>query len=1383
MKEIKDYYIGLDIGTNSVGWAVTDREYNLCKFNGKSMWGIRLFEPGKTAEERRLKRANRRRLQRKKQRIDLLQELFAEEMFKVDPTFFIRLNESRLHLEDKSTDKKFPLFIDKSYTDIDFYKEYPTIFHLRKELIGNSNAHDIRLVYLALHHILKTRGHFLIEGDLGKTREFKGIFNQFISEIENKLGIKVEACDAETFEKILRDKNASKSNKAKELAKVFKVQANDENPTDKTSIKEKEKAIIELCKLVVGNKGDVSKLFDAEITTVEGFPTKFSFSEATYEDDKAPKLQSVLAEDFSIIEAAKSIYDWSILVDIMDGEEYLSYAKVKSYNKHKANLKKLKYLLKKYCEQSVYKDFFDGETEKGNYPAYIGRIKTNGKEKNIEKCTEEEFYKNLKNKIGNIEGEITQEDIQNFEEIKKEVENWTLLPRQRSKNNGTIPKQVHEAELAMILENAKTYLPFLSQKDDKGISAAEKIIKIFNFRIPYYVGPLSTRHQEQGANVWIERKEGKEGERIYPWNFDEIVDREGSNEKFIKRMTNKCTYLLGKDVIPKNSLLYKKYMVLNELNNLKIRNEKPDNAIKQSIYRDLFETKARVTGKALLNYLRANYDSELTETDLSGFDKDFKANLSSYLDFKKQVFAERMAEDHIKKIVEDIIEWKTIYGDDWKMIKDMIEKEYPNELTEEQLSKIKNLKYSGWGNFSKEFLTEIEGAECETGEIRNIVNALWETNNNLMQLLSEEFTYKDEIERINKEEPDVIGKLTYENVVEDLYVSPAVKRAIWQSLQIVEEIKKVQKTAPKKIFVELARGEEEKKRTKSRKDKLIDLYKSCKSDTRDWVGEIEKREERDFSSMKLYLYYIQMGKCMYSGENIDIESLMSANSKWDRDHIYPQAKVKDDSIDNLVLANKTYNSKKGDGLIPTEWQRKQKAWWTMLLQKGFISQKKYERLTRREDFSPEDLGGFISRQLVETRQSSKAVVELLKRVYEEENTRIIPVKAGITSDFRRELGVLKSRRINDYHHAKDAYLNIVSGDVYDTKYTSNPVRWAKAKVKAGEKIFSVKRVFDFDVKDSKGEIIWYAPEKDREGKTIRNENGGKVGGSFEKIRRIAKRNDVLYTEYTYCEKGELFNQTIQKKKDGLIPIKKGLDTVKYGGYTSANTSYFALIEFDGKKGERVRNIMEVPIYIANRLPQDPSAYEKWLSESKGLKNVKVLRAKIKKNALFEVNGYPMRIRGANEKNVMLKNNIQLVLNTKEETIRKIEKFIDKYDKNGKLEVNEEFDKITREDVLELYDEFILKLRGTYKARPSNQAATLESNRENFLALTLTEKVRVLNQILTMLRCDTENKANLEDIGGSKFAGSMVVNKNTLGKSHLMLVNQSVTGLFENRIEL
>ena len=33
-----EYYLGLDIGTESIGYAVTDENYELLRFNGKDMW-------------------------------------------------------------------------------------------------------------------------------------------------------------------------------------------------------------------------------------------------------------------------------------------------------------------------------------------------------------------------------------------------------------------------------------------------------------------------------------------------------------------------------------------------------------------------------------------------------------------------------------------------------------------------------------------------------------------------------------------------------------------------------------------------------------------------------------------------------------------------------------------------------------------------------------------------------------------------------------------------------------------------------------------------------------------------------------------------------------------------------------------------------------------------------------------------------------------------------------------------------------------------------------------------------------------------------------------------------------------------------------------------
>lgn len=1352
---MEKYYLGLDIGTNSVGWAVTDPSYRLERFHKKDMWGIRLFEQADTAADRRTKRTNRRRLQRRHQRIQLLQELFAEEMAKVDDTFFLRLNESKLHLEDKSVQEKYPLFIEKGYTDIDFYQEYPTIYHLRKDLMESDQPHDIRLVYLAIHHLLKYRGHFLIDGSLNSAKSFSTVFEQMMRSVQDGLKIDFTVSHPERVEEILRNRTMARSSKSKLLEKEFVIDPGEDDPKIlKTVVKQ-------ICTFIAGNKGDLKKVFREDLDELE--KTGFKFSDPGFDEEILPDLENKIPDLLNVVQAMKAVYDWSVLVDILDGEEYLSFAKVKQFDEHKHNLHQLRQDMKKYCEKKTWVDFFDDPTGKSNYAAYIGHVKKNGKKYSVKRCSEEDFYKNLKGILGNISP--NEEDTILINELKEKADAQILLPLQRSKDNGVVPHQVHQIELQMILERAETYLPFLKQRDDRGISVLEKILKIFEFRIPYYVGPLSDRHVENGANAWIVRKEAG---RIYPWNYEEKIDLEKSNEAFIRRMTNKCTYLLGEDVLPKNSLLYQKFMVLNELNNLKIRGKGISVALKQQIYEDLFCSHTKVTGKKLLTYLRAHEDSELSSEDLSGFDQNFKASLSAQLDFEKQIFKEDFKKDSVKKIAEDIIRWKTIYGDDNRMVQNMVRQQYPEVFSEEQVKKLNRLHYSGWGNFCAKFLTGIEGIHKDTGQQFTILQALWETNCNLMQLLSKQYTFQNAIEECNALNAGEIKSVDYDSLVRDLYTSPANKRAIWQTIQITEEIKKVMKSAPDKIFIEMARGEEkEKKRTQSRKDRLMELYAACESDVREWTKELDRWNERDFNSMKLYLYYTQMGRCMYTGEPIDLDALMSGNSKWDRDHIYPQSKIKDDSIDNLVLVSKTENAKKSNGLLSLEVQKKQREFWKELLEGGFISKKKYDRLTRNSDFSEEELAGFISRQLVETRQSSKAVAELLKRIYPD--SQIVYVKASLASQFRKNnLHMLKSRRVNDYHHAKDAYLNIVVGDVYDAKFTSNPIAWMKKNYKSN---YSINRVFDYDVYRGT-ELVWKAIDKD-----------AKKQGSIEIVRKTMLQNNILYTEYTYCGKGQLFNETIAKKGAGAsIALKKGLDPEKYGGYTSPNTAYFAFVEFDGKKGQRVKQILEIPVYVANRIPEDKNILIEYFENVKGLKNVKILREKIKKNALISVDGFPMRIRGVNEKNILFKGNVQLVLDREyEEIIRNIEKYNEKAEK---FSINEKYDGLSHDSVNGLYDVFVNKLNETiYKKRPANQGANLVKNRELFRNLVLEEKAKVVNEILTMLRCDIATTADLKLVNGGGYAGSIKVNKNTLGKSKLILINQSVTGLFENRIEL
>lgn len=1415
----QNYYIGLDIGTNSVGWAVTDEEYNLIKapvkgkYKNHDMWGIRLFESGNTAAERRTARSNRRREQRKVQRIKLLQDLFAEEMDKVDPTFFIRLNDSRLHPEDKSdvlNQEKHPLFIDNEKAESEYYKKYPTIYHLRKELIDNNEKHDIRLVYLALHHIIKNRGHFLREGSLTEATNFENPFNLLLTTFYD-LGIQLKCTNEEEVKHILSDSKKNNSTKQRSLEDLFEIEFTKTTPfdMDEKEISKKKKIILkEITKLMSGNKGSLSKIFSNIPEDVDGTKTDVKLSEDKYELEIRDVLSTQYPDEINGIDRIKELYDWSVLQEILPKDtKYISDAKVQAYKKHEHNLQKLKNdIFKKYFNKKEYNDFFRNNVG-NNYVRYVGVMTKKGKKISVKKCTEDEFYSYLKKLLDKIKNNAENDNIFNY--IYSQVETHTLLPLQRNKDNGVIPRQVHEFELNKILNNAANYLPFLNEIDENATSLQDKttkgkIISIFEYRIPYYVGPLSTRHQSEkkerqvGANTWIVRKSGMENEYIYPWNFDEVVDKERCNEEFIKRMTNKCTYLIGEDVLPKNSLLYKKYMVLNELNNLKIYGKKISVDMKQDIYNELFKKKAKVTGKTLLSYLQKEMnDPKLTAENLSGFDKDFANNLSSYLDFRKKVFDDKELTYEQEDAVETIIKWITIYGDDATMIGKMVKTHYGNIFNDEQIKEIKKMRYSGWGNFSRKFLTGIYGmVEKEYGTLYTIIEGMWNTNENLMQLLSNKYEFLNAIEKnnVSYNSVSISDAITYENVIDDLYVSPENKRAIWQTLQIVEEIRKIMGCPAKKIFVEMARGEKsDKKRTVSRKQKLIDLYNNCEKDVREWASlkeQIEDKNEGEFNSTKLYLYYLQQGKCAYTGNPINLTELMSGNSRWDRDHIYPQSKVKDDSLENLVLVEKQKNAKKNNGLVSKDIQDKMEPIWRSWYENNFISKEKYYRLTRTDDFDEDELSGFIARQLVETRQTTKIVADIMKQIYDNRQTKIIYVKASLVSDFRKyPLGVLKSRRINDYHHAKDAYLNIVVGDVYNTKFTDNPWNWIKNnrnKIDSGKINFY--KTMCFDVTDSTGKTIWRGCNK------IKSEDGKNhfeiiddpdipdnkivTGGDIDRIRKIVRKNTCMYTEYTYCQNGALYNATHEKKgsKSATIKLKGNLPIEKYGGYKSANTSYFAMVEFDGKKGERVKNIIGVPIYIANMLTYNPNAFLEYCNE-KGMKNVKIICSKIKKNSLLIVDGFPMRIRGEESGGNSLKNNIQLKLDYyAEEQIRRIEKGIEKNNP-----IDKTHDRLNNDALTDLYDTFIDKLEfGIYKKRPGNQYQTLKKERENFLTIPLKDKCIILNEILTMLRCDNKTKADLKLINGKPNCGSIVVNRNTLCKNSIIIVNQSITGLYENR---
>lgn len=1333
----QEYFLGLDMGTGSLGWAVTDSEYQILRRHGKALWGVRLFESALTAEERRTFRTARRRLDRRNWKVQILQELFAEEISKVDPGFFLRMKESKYYPEDKRDitgncpELPYALFVDKDYTDKDYHREFPTIYHLRKKLMETQETPDIRLVYLAFHHTMKHRGHFLLSGDISKIKEFKGTFLQLTKNLKDEeLNWTLELSDEDIqfIEQILKDKTLTKSTKRSRLIKELKA---------KTGC---EKAV---CNLISGGTVKLSDIFENDALD-ECEKPKISFSDNGY-DEYIGVVEADLGEQYYIIESAKAVYDWSVLVEILGDSSSISEAKVKTYEKHKADLQYLKKVVREYLSPEEYKRIFvDTEEKLNNYSAYIGMTKKNGKKVDLQgkQCNKDEFYDFLKK---NVVKKITDKDVVTY--LEKELDQGTFLPKQVNKDNGVIPYQVHLYELKKILSNLEDKIPFIKGN-------AEKIIQLFEFRIPYYVGPLGKNEEgTAGKFSWAVRKSDV---KIYPWNFNDVIDVEESAEKFIRRMTNKCTYLVGDDVLPKDSLLYSKYMVLNELNNLRLNGEKISVELKQQLYTEVFCRYRKVTMKKLKNYLIHEGVTD-KKVEITGVDGDFKAQLTAYHDFKEKLTDISLSQKGKEEIILNVV----LFGDDKKLLKQRIKKLHP-ELSEKQIKSICTLSYKGWGRLSKTFLEEITAPAPETGEVWNLITALWETNDNLMQLLSQKYLFMKGVEEYHSTQKDT--ELSYKTV-EALYVSPAVKRQIWQTLKVVKELQKVMGQAPKRVFVEMAREKQESKRTESRKKQLIDLYKKCKDEEKDWIAELNKQEDHQLRSDKLYLYYTQKGRCMYSGEVINIEDLWD-NTKYDIDHIYPQSKTMDDSLNNRVLVKKEYNATKSDTYPIKESIRKdRKAFWKSLLDEGFISKEKYERLIRNTELSADELARFIDRQLVETRQSTKAVAEILRQVFPD--TEIVYVKARNVSRFRQDFDLIKVREMNDYHHAKDAYLNIVVGNSYYIKFTKNAAWFVKENP---GRSYNLKKMFvDKDIVRN-GEIAWRAGNS----------------GTIVTVKNVMRKNNILVTRKAYEVKGGLFDQQLMKKGKGQIPVKgkdERLTVAKYGGYNKATGVYFMLVKSKDKKGNEIRTLEFVPLYLKNQIEKDDYAAIEYLKNERKLMEPEVLLKKIKTDTLFSVDGFKMWLSGRTGGQLIFKGANQLLLSEENAaTLKKIGKYVQRRKENKDTTLNI-YDGIEEGALEKLYDIFLEKLEKTvYRIRLSAQAKTLTDKKEKFMQLSKEEKCMILSEILHLFQCQS-GAANLKAIGGPGSAGILVMNNNITKCKQISIINQSPTGIYEEEIDL
>lgn len=1367
LRNAQDYIVGLDIGTGSVGWAVVDPNGYLYKFKRQNTWGARLFDSAKTAADTRAKRTLRRRYGRRYRRIQTLRELMLPDVAKVDPDFFCRMNQSDLVMGDGDFSEKHPFFNGGELTEIEYYDRFPTIYHLREHLVNSTEKEDIRLVYLALHHMMKYRGNFLVDGEVSAADADPSIA---IADLLEELAVLCEARGID-YEKESADLDAMVG--ALEDASAYR-RARQEAFSAALGLSSSEKKLAKaIGEAVFGYQANLGLLFAVEETG----DTKFSLDK----EDKVEKFEAELLPEegvglFTSLQSAHNAYLLAGILSDAHGGTVSSAMRCRC-EQHKADLARLKELVRRYYPADAngvngkYNELFrgsryaDGTYKKDVAKGYTGYI--------LGKVSREDFYdKGLKNLFVGIQ--LNDADAAYWEDALARMEKGAYLQKLRTSENGAIPHQLHLEEMKAVIKNQSAYYPTLAESGDK-------ICDLLAFRLPYYVGPLGNQANPRRSKpfAWAVRKPGMEKERIYPWNFDEVIDRDACAEEFITNLTGECSYYLGKKVIPKNSLLYSEFCVRQELNVCRHDSDgekfmRMDNETVQAIFDNIFKARKKVRVADVEEYLKSRFGSHYK---IKGTQKEseFASSLGSYCDFSR--ILERPIESYEDyEMVETLITWVTVFEDKEILRRKVTQTYGPVErggngaLTNDQVKRVCKLRYTGWSNLSREFLEELRADY--NGRRVSIMDILRNSDKmtpmNLMEILADErFGFRKLLDKENEKFlRDQEGYL-----LEDIPGSPAIKRGINQTLKIIDEIVSITGRPPAKICVEMAReevGKTKGSRTKSRAKQLEELYAAISKDLSVYEGQAElkrelTREKDKLDSERLYLYFLQRGRCAYSGKKLDIESL----ALYHVDHIVPQSMVKDDSIDNKVLVLQSENEKKLDQYpLPEDMRRKGYALWASLHDAKLMSDKKFNALTTSR-VSDRQAMGFINRQLVETRQITKHVVTLLQSLYPD--TVIETVKAELTHNLREQYGFYKVREVNDWHHAHDAFLACQMSRFLATRYPrisedldyQSFSRFAMA-TKGSKRGHSGLIVNSFSMNGfdpDTGEMFrdsWYGEQE------------------IERIRKCLNYHDCFVSHKVEKLTGKFWDETVyspREQSDNAIPLKKGKSVEHYGHYMSPSAAFYSVIEHTGTvrgKKKRKVSVVGIPVNVSYGIKSDDDllAYLEGKYEEP-----RILRAQVLKYQKIEWSGAEYYLTSPvemiNAQQLWLPAKYMKLLHTMASPRRR---------KDADLEELE----ATLDELFSYLCELVRERYPKYKV-PVFDKLMGEKCKNHYLNLTTQEKYEGVLEFLAALHCN--GARGMKKLGLAAETGRMKGFNLGSSISEIAFIDASVTGMFERRIVL
>jgi CRISPR-associated endonuclease Csn1 len=255
--------------------------------------------------------------------------------------------------------------------------------------------------------------------------------------------------------------------------------------------------------------------------------------------------------------------------------------------------------------------------------------------------------------------------------------------------------------------------------------------------------------------------------------------------------------------------------------------------------------------------------------------------------------------------------------------------------------------------------------------------------------------------------------------------NPVVLRALTQARKVINAMIR-RYGSPMQINIELSR---ELSQPYKERDRIKDEQKEFQAEKQRVVEhfyEIFKRDPRGEELTKFRLWK-QYDRCAYTGVYLDPQSLIDVGGA-EIDHILPESRSWDNSLNNKVLCTAKANRDKADQ-TPYEYLKGESdspQWHEYKIRMQANKKFRQAKLNRllRVDFQGKAEEEFRERNLNDTRYIARFLQEFLKlnlQFAPSENKIKVQTRNGaVTSFLRAHWGLLKVRADGDLHHALDA---------------------------------------------------------------------------------------------------------------------------------------------------------------------------------------------------------------------------------------------------------------------------------------------------------------------------------------------------------------------------